>query len=156
MRRTLAAAVAALMLAAAPAALAAPDPENGTVNAEQTSLKWTGTAYGTNIAGEPCNTDHSCEDFLLKVEVPGNLVVGWTAAAPAGPAWLGGTIIASDEQGTEGDVVADGGGLADDGTVGGYLDPGYYIVRLSGLLTTLATYDAEATFEPDLPAEETP
>ena len=51
--------------ATAPAALAEP-AQKGAVGAEQTTFKWTGQAYGTNIAGEPCGTDHSCEDILVE------------------------------------------------------------------------------------------
>ena len=155
MRRILLAATAALMLTAAPA-LAAPTPDKGTVSADEPTAKWTGTAYGTNIAGEPCNTDHSCEDYLLKVDDAGTLTVDWKATAPVGPAWLGVSILESDENGTEGEEIADGGNLEDAGAVGGYVEPGYYLVRVSGLLTTLATYEANAVLEPDAPAEETP
>jgi hypothetical protein len=151
MRRIFAIAIAAL-LAIAPGALAAPTPEKGAVSAKQTTLKWTGTAYGTNLVGEPCNTDHSCEDFLLEVKDPGTLNIAWKGTAPAGPAWLGMTVYLSDAKGTEGEQFADGGGLQDDGAVGTFADPGFYLVRVSGLLTSLATYEATATLEPDPPA----
>src|SRR3954468_21241062 len=136
MRRIFAIAIAAAAtLVAAPAALAAPA---GTLSKTTTTWKWTGSAYGTNLNGEPCNTDHSCEDFLLEVKDPGSLNIGWTAAAPGGtPAWLGVTIYASDAKGTEGEELVDGGDLADSGSVGAYADPGFYLVRFSGLLTTL-------------------
>jgi hypothetical protein len=152
MRRIFAIAVAALLVGA-PAAIAAPTPEKGAVGIDHTTFKWTGSAYGTNLNGEPCNTDHSCEDFLLEVKDPGSVSIGWEATAPGGtPAWLGVTIYASDEKGTEGDELVDGGDLADSGSVGAYADPGFYLVRFSGLLTTLATYEATATLEPDPPA----
>src|SRR5436305_5084948 len=97
MRRIFAIAVAAL-LASAPAALAAPS-KTGTVSSTHPKFAWTGTAYGTNLVGEPCNTDHSCEDILVHVTSPGFLNVDWSATAPAGPAWLGVTIFASDASG---------------------------------------------------------
>jgi hypothetical protein len=150
MRRTFAIAIAALLVAA-PAATAAPSPDKGAVGIDQTTFKWAGSAYGTDIQGEPCNTDHSCEDVLVQVKDAGSLNVDWTGTAPAGPAWLGVSIYASDAKGTEGDQLADGGALADTGAVGTYADPGYYLIRVSGLLTSLATYEATATLDPDTP-----
>src|SRR4051812_47012587 len=150
MRRLIAIAItAAAALVAAPAALAAPA---GTLSAQKTTWKWTGTAYGTNLVGEPCNTDHSCEDFLLQVKDPGSLNLAWKGTAPAGPAWLGVTVYLSDAKGTvenEDEPFADGGGLQDDGATGAFADPGFYVVRVSGLLTSLATYEVTATLEPD-------
>jgi hypothetical protein len=154
MRRIFAIAAAATLLAA-PAALAAPSQE-GAVSAEQLEFKWTGQAYGFNMVGEPCNTDHSCEDILVEVEDPGFLTVSWTATAPAGPAWLAFSIYESDETGAEGESLADGGGLEDSGSVGTFVEEGFYLVRVAGLLTTLADYEATATLEPDEPIEETP
>jgi hypothetical protein len=151
MRRFFAIAFTAALLLAAPAASAEPA---GVLSAEETEFKWTGSAYGFNMVGEPCNTDHSCEDFLIKVDDPGAFNVSWTATAPAGPAWLSFTIYMSDESGAEGEPLADGGGLQDSGAVGTFVDPGYYLVRVAGLLTTLAEYEATAVLEPDAPAED--
>jgi hypothetical protein len=152
--RKLALLVTLATLAVASTAHAAPDPAKGSVSSASPTFGWKGSAYGTNIAGEPCNTDHSCEDFLLEVKDPGSVSIGWEATAPGGtPAWLGVTIYASDAKGTEGEELVDGGDLADSGSVGAYADPGFYLVRFSGLLTTLATYEATATLEPDPPAE---
>jgi hypothetical protein len=150
MRRWVLAAVAAAMVAV-PAAWAAPANE-GALSAASPSYSWSGTAYGANIAGEPCNTDHSCEDTLLRVDDEGALTLKWTATAPAGPAWLGVTIMGSDAAGAEGDVVADGGGLEDGGTLTARLRPGHYLVRVAGLLTTLATYEMTATLKPKVVA----
>ena len=150
MRRTFLIAVAALLVGA-PAAAAAPS-QKGAVSAEQTTFAWTGTAYGVNMVGEPCNTDHSCEDILVEVKAPGQLTVDWDATAPAGPAWLGVSLYQSDATGAEGESVADGGGLQDSGAVGAFVDPGFYLVRVAGLATTLADYKATATLVPDEPA----
>jgi hypothetical protein len=148
MRRIFAIAVAATLFAA-PAALATPTPSKGTLSATKPKVSWTGLAYGTNLVGEPCNTDHSCDDFLLQVTTAGFVTVDFAGTpAAAGPAWLGGTIYQSDAKGTEGEQLADGGDLSDSSTVAADLAPGYYLVRISGLLTTLANYKATATLEP--------
>ena len=148
MRRIFATAfAAAAVLVAAPAALAAPA---GTLSKTTTTWKWTGSAYGINLVGEPCNTDHSCEDLLMEVKNAGDVNVQWTATAPAGPAWIDMTVYSSDASGkTGGDEMASGGGLQDSGGLGAYLDPGFYLVHVEGLGTTLADYEATATLEPD-------
>ena len=131
----------------APAAWGAPAFE-GAVSAASPEFSWSGSAYGTNLAGEPCNTDHSCEDALLHVQDAGTLTLEWEATAPAGPAWLGVSVFASDAGGAEGTSKADGGGPADNGGVTVRLEAGYYLVRVAGLLTTLATYDMTARLKP--------
>ncbi len=136
---------------AAPAASAAP-VATGTVSAANPVFSWEGTAYGANIAGEPCNTDHSCEDALVTVETPGTLTIAWQGTALAGPAWLGVGIYESGPDGAEGKEVKTGGGLADAGQLVASIDKGYFLVRFAGLLTTTATYAAKATLEPDVEA----
>jgi hypothetical protein len=145
----------ALALALAAPASAAP-VASGSLSAAAPEFSWSGTAYGTNLAGEPCNTDHSCEDALLEIENAGTLAVGWTAAAPGGPAWLSVSVLKSDASGAEGEVLADGGGLEDTGSVTARLTEGYYLVRVAGLLTSLATYDATAKLKPKVVATTTP
>ena len=145
-RTALIALVAAAL--AAPAASAAPVAQ-GTVSAASPVFSWEGTAYGFNLVGEPCNTDHSCEDALLAIETPGTLTIDWQATAPAGPAWLGVGLYESRPDGAEGKQVKDGGALADSGTLAAPVDKGYYLVRVAGLLTSTASYSAKATLEPD-------
>jgi hypothetical protein len=150
MRRQLVIFTLLLLAAFATPALAAPD-FNGSLSAASTTLAWEGTAYGTNIQGEPCDTDHSCEDMLVDVGDAGNVTIKWEATAPAGPAWLGVTVYKSDASGAEGAEVADGGGLEDTGTLAAKVQAGFYIVRVSGLLTSTATYKATATLKPSAP-----
>ena len=136
--------VAAALLVVAPAAAQAAPEREGSLSAASPEFAWSGSAYGFNLAGEPCNTDHSCEDTLLHVQDAGTLALDWQAAAPAGPAWLGVTVYGSDASGSEGDMKADGGGLEDSGGVTARLEAGYYLVRVAGLLTSVATYDITA------------
>ena len=149
MRRLLLA-VFLLALCAPATALAAPVRE-GSVSAAATVFAWEGDAYGFNLVGEPCNTDHSCEDTLLHVRDAGNVTFKWKGTAPAGPAWLSLTVYKSDASGTEGDEVADAGQLGDEGSVAARLPAGTYLVRVAGLLTTVATYEATATLKPSAP-----
>lgn len=149
--RMLATLTAIAVVAIAPAALAAPSPDKGSVSAESPTFAWNGTAYGFNLAGEPCNTDHSCEDVLVEVKDAGSMAVAWQGKAPAGPAWLSVTIYTADASGKEGEEIADGGGLADEGAVAAPVEPGFYLVRVAGLLTSAATYEATAKLEVDQP-----
>ena len=151
MRRLAILATAVAMLAIAPAAFAEP-AYKGSVGAESPKFTWEGDAYGFNMAGEPCNTDHSCEDTLIEVKSAGNLTAAWEAQAPAGPAWLSGTIYKSDASGAEGEELADGGDLSDSGQVAADVEPGFYIVRIAGLLTSVSTYKGTATLAVTEPA----
>jgi len=149
--RIVPAAVAAALLALAPAAMAAP-ARTGTV-AVGTEFAWDGGPFNgiaalqdiSDVTG--CTPGIAeCDDTLLKIEATGALAVQIGEASTSAPD-LDLYIHESDEAGKDGTILKSSAGPTADEQTTLDVEPGYYLVRVRAAISFGGTYKGKATLE---------
>jgi len=149
-RKIALATVAAAALVIAPAAHAA--PARTQTLAPGAEYKWTGGPIsGADESGSTSESclPGSCDETLIKLDVPGTLAVKITGDTTAADIDL--YVYVSDASGTAGKKIKESVGQTASESTSAEVDPGYYLVRVVAAAAAASMYDGTAKLEASAP-----